>query len=178
MNRRCNNIIDLYKVWLVDKIIASGKYSFLQSDPWYIEANFIYNHLISKWVNHEDIILESESMDTVSNIYFSHKIIESQFDNVDKIYISTADFHLPRAIYICNQIFVKDSNIIYIWAKDITADLNLDYDQKIISLYKDLFDEAKNNWTDIYTLLCKYLPWYNDIDPIYSKEYIIKNFKS
>lgn len=178
LNRRCNSIIDLYKVWLIQKIICSGKYSFLTQDPWYIEADFISDYLISNWVYINDILKEIESMDTVGNVYFSKIIIENNFPQTNRIYISTMDFHLPRVMYICNQIFQKNANIVYIWSKDIIADLNFDYDQKVIKLYQGFFEEAKDNNTNIYDMLYKYLPWYNNINPIYTKEYIIQNFKS
>ncbi len=87
-------------------ILLCGKYSFLyeKNPPPITEAEAMQKYLIVLGVSQENICLEKESQDTISNAY-NAKVKYFIPRKESEAIIVTSDFHLERAEYIFFKIF-------------------------------------------------------------------------
>lgn len=87
---RADLALKLYDIE-IDKLIVCGRN----------EAPFISSYLINKGIKRDDIIEESLSYSTLSNLYYSKIIlyIVSRYQNVEKIYPISNFWHIPRLCY-------------------------------------------------------------------------------
>lgn len=100
-----------YEAWKIKKIIASWD----NSKMYYNEPQAMKTYLLKLWVKKEDIYLDYAWFDTFDSIYRSKHIF-----GADEIVFFTQWFHLKRALYIWNRLWLNvvwvETNLqSYIW---------------------------------------------------------------
>ena len=106
-----------YEKWKIKKIIVSGDNSY--SD--YNEPLAMERYLISLWVDDDDIYLDYAWFDTYDSLYRA----KMNF-GVETIVLFTQDFHLKRAMYISQKLWIKT-----IWVEtNLQKYLNEDYNNR------------------------------------------------
>ncbi|MDP2891955.1 MAG: ElyC/SanA/YdcF family protein [Bacillota bacterium] len=88
----------LYDMGKVEKILVSGDHS---SDN-YDEANTMRNYLLDLGVPPEDIFMDHAGFDTYQTMYRAKTIFQ-----VESAIVATQDFHLPRALFIAQNLGIK-----------------------------------------------------------------------
>lgn len=90
--------LDLYRQGKVKKFLLSADHSRICYD----ETNAMKNYLLEKGVPKEDIFLDHAGFKTYDSIYRSREIFE-----VDSMIIVTQKYHLPRALYMADNLGVN-----------------------------------------------------------------------
>ena len=86
-----------YSLKKIEKIIVSGA-----TDTEYNEPDVMKNYLIWLWVDSDDVYVDYAWFDTYDSLYRSKKIFW-----ITKIVLFTQDFHLKRAMYISNRLWIE-----------------------------------------------------------------------
>ena len=87
-----------YEKWKINKIIVSWD----NSRKSYNEPVTMQRFLIDLWVDVEDIYLDYAWFDTYDSIYRAREIFW-----VEELVLFTQDFHLKRAMYISQKLWIK-----------------------------------------------------------------------
>lgn len=90
--------IKLYNNKVSPKIIMSGDHG--RQD--YDEVNIMKNFAIEKGVPSEDIFMDHAGFSTYESIYRAKEVFEAK-----KVVIVTQKYHLYRALYIANQLWIE-----------------------------------------------------------------------
>lgn len=94
---RLISAIELYKNNKVQKLVMSGD----NSKDYYNEPIVMKEYAMDNGVAEEDIVLDYAGFRTYDSCYRMRDIFE-----VEDLIIVTQAFHLPRSIYICNELGV------------------------------------------------------------------------
>jgi len=86
-----------YSMWKIEKIIVSWA-----TDIGYSEPDVMKKYLIKLWVDSDDIYVDYAWLDTYDSLYRAKEIF-----GVNKIVLFTQDFHLKRAMYIGNKLWIE-----------------------------------------------------------------------
>ena len=132
-----------------------------------MESEVMREYLLKNGILAKDILIETQSLDTVGNIYYSSKVLEG-IENVENIIIITSSYHISRVSWLVKKI-MPEYSVKVIWSD--VENHNDYHEEKVINLYEQLFNTCKNK-EEIFALLCKYLPWYSD-NPKRTKEDIL-----
>lgn len=89
---------DAYNNWKIKKIIVSWDNSKIN----YNEPEVMKNYLVSLWVKTDDVYLDYAWFDTYDSLYRAREIFDAT-----EIVLFTQDFHLKRAMYIWNKLWLK-----------------------------------------------------------------------
>ncbi|HOU75882.1 MAG TPA: ElyC/SanA/YdcF family protein [Candidatus Dojkabacteria bacterium] len=89
---------DLYFSGAVDKFLMSGDNRFKD----YNEPEVMRNYAVELGVDDDDIIIDNAGRRTYDSCYRAKYIF-----GIDNLVIVTQDFHLPRALYICNELGIN-----------------------------------------------------------------------
>ncbi|MBN2884563.1 YdcF family protein [Patescibacteria group bacterium] len=143
----------LYNKGLVKKILVSGDHGTV----FYDEVNAGKDYLLTQNVLPEDIFLDHAGFDTYDSIYRAKNIFR-----LDKMLISTQDFHLSRALYIAKRLDVDAwgcradqryyANIKYMtrreWLASVKAwfDINLGSTSKFLGQIFDIEGDGRQTW--------------------------------
>lgn len=92
---RTQTALEVYQSGKAQKILVSGDHGQANYD----EVNAAKNYLIEQGIKPEDIFLDHAGFDTYDSLYRAKEIFQ-----VQSLIISTQDFHLPRAVYICQKL--------------------------------------------------------------------------
>lgn len=87
-----------YEEWKIKKIIVSGDNSTIT----YNEPQVMKNYLISIWVKADDIYMDHAWFDTYSSLYRARDIFWAE-----ELILFTQDFHLKRAMYLANRLWLQ-----------------------------------------------------------------------
>ena len=87
-----------YETWKIKKIIVSWDNSKVN----YNEPESMKNYLISLWAKEQDIYLDYAGFDTYDSLYRAREIFDAT-----EIVLFTQDFHLKRAMYIWNKLWLQ-----------------------------------------------------------------------
>ncbi|MBI4231885.1 YdcF family protein [Candidatus Peregrinibacteria bacterium] len=98
LSDRTIKAIELYDLGKVEKILVSGDHG-QQS---YDEVNVVKNYLLEHGIPPEDIFLDHAGFDTYDSLYRAQAIFQ-----IEKLIVVTQEFHLPRAVYIGNQLGIE-----------------------------------------------------------------------
>ncbi len=85
---RLDRATELYKQGVIKKIMVSGKwsiwYDWLSITPQTTEANLMKQYLLDHEVRARDVIMETYSKDTIGNIYYLRRYLDShpQYNNI------------------------------------------------------------------------------------------------
>jgi SanA protein len=94
--------VELYKAGKVKKLLMSGD----NSRPGYDEPTAMKNEAVKLGVAEEDIIMDFAGRRTYDTCHRAKEIFE-----VEKAIHVTQEFHLPRAIYLCENVGVGSIGI-------------------------------------------------------------------
>ncbi len=122
---RADKGIELYRKQIVRRLIVSGGIGFLNTDRIVPEADKMQQYLLERGIPEEDIIVERFSRNTVENIQNSLQILNSRYDNVEKMRFAliTSDFHVRRCLGLFEKQFGKKENVIGCGALDGVNDI-------------------------------------------------------
>ncbi|MFH1089581.1 MAG: YdcF family protein [Candidatus Uhrbacteria bacterium] len=171
---RADKGFELFKAGVADKIIISGRYSFLLDyTPPTTEAQIMKDYLVALGIDKEKIFLEEKSTDTIGNAYYTKQILLDK--NWKNIVVVTSDFHIERTKYIFSKILGKD--IFSVSYEEAPSELTTEqYEEKVILEQKILgftmkwLDKIENGNDDqIRTFLMTDHPGYAK-DPNISKQ--------
>ncbi len=125
------------------KIVLSGKYSFLYNQlgkaPPVTEAKAMAQYLKEKGFSDEQILIENQSQDTISNAYYLKKEIFLPYQQKEA-YIISSRFHLERVRYIFNKVFGSGYRLKFVGVREQLAPAE---EQKIIAHQKQLLAKTK-----------------------------------
>jgi vancomycin permeability regulator SanA len=93
---------ELYFAGKIEKILMSGDNSIIE----YNEPQAMREHALELGIPDEDIVLDYAGRRTYDTCYRAKKIFE-----VDHAILVTQQFHLPRAIYVCNSLNVQAAGV-------------------------------------------------------------------
>jgi len=95
--------VDLYKQDKIEKILVSGDHGAKNYD----EVNTAKDYLLDKGISASDLFLDHAGFDTYDSVIRAKEIFA-----VTSTIIITQDFHLPRAVYISDQLGLETSGIV------------------------------------------------------------------
>lgn len=101
---RVSTSIDLYKSGKVKKLLMSGDNGTKSHD----EVTAMKNFAVDRGVAAEDIVLDYAGFDTYDSCYRAREI----FDLHSGVILVSQEFHLPRALYICNSLGVQSVGVV------------------------------------------------------------------
>jgi SanA protein len=99
---RLNEGVVLYKANKITKIIVSGD----NSTMYYNEPLAMTDYLISKGVEEADIIQDFAGRRTVDTCYRAKQVF-----NVNSAYLISQPFHLPRALWLCENYGIMSKTV-------------------------------------------------------------------
>ncbi len=102
LSDRVEAAVNLYLDGKVDKLLMSGDNRFVD----YNEPGAMRAYAVSLGVPEEDIVLDYAGRRTYDTCYRAKYIFQ-----IDKAILVTQSYHLPRALFICNQIGVKSVGV-------------------------------------------------------------------
>lgn len=119
---RVKKAMELFNTGDSSRIVMSGAWSFhLDDEPEQSEAALMKNYAVSLGVPEQAIIEESESKDTIGNVYFSKKnIVEPR--NWKTLTIIASDDHMPRVQYLFHKIYGNAYKFNFIESKRVLDD--------------------------------------------------------
>lgn len=100
---RIETAADLYFNGKVEKLLMSGDNRFID----YNEPGAMREYALSLGVPMEDIVLDYAGRRTYDTCYRAKAIF-----GVDKAILVTQAFHMPRALYTCNQLGVQSTGVV------------------------------------------------------------------
>jgi len=106
-----------YNTWKIEKIIVSWD----NSHKSYNEPVWMKKYLMGLWVDEDDIYLDYAWFDTYDSIYRAREIF-----GTNEIVLFTQDFHLKRAMYISNKLWIKT----YWVETNLQKYINEDYNER------------------------------------------------
>lgn len=101
---RVERAVELYKQGIASRIIMTGSIGFLaRFTPTTTEAQIMKDHAIKLGVPEEDVLMETQSKDTIGNAFFAKKQYLEP-NNWKNIIIVSSDFHGERALFIFGKV--------------------------------------------------------------------------
>jgi SanA protein len=100
---RVETAVDLYFAGKVEKLLMSGDNSFVD----YNEPKAMKDYALDLGVPEDDIVLDYAGRRTYDTCYRAREIFQ-----VEEAVLVTQGFHLPRALYTCNQLGVDASGVV------------------------------------------------------------------
>jgi len=91
--------VELYKTGKVKKLLMSGD----NGSKTYDEVTAMKKFAVEQGVPEVDVVLDYAGFDTYDTCYRAREI----FDLHTGVVLVSQEFHLPRALYICNELGVK-----------------------------------------------------------------------
>jgi SanA protein len=144
---RVETAVQLYQQQKVDKVLMSGDNRFVE----YNEPEAMRQYALDLGIPEEDIILDYAGRRTYDTCYRAGAIFQ-----VESAILVTQDFHLERAIFLCNWFGVDSTGV----------EANNTYFRKISRLYwnmRELFATAQAVWD---VMIAKPLPVLGNPEPI------------
>lgn len=131
--KRTDAALDLYNKKNVNKLLLSGGVGSFSKNRSEKEAIVMKDYLLSKGVKEEDILIDSKSTNTVSNIKNSLEIINNNYKNKINIVLITSSFHMKRSKAILEN--MCNHNIYVYPVKDGLCDKDIWKNNKVSRRY-------------------------------------------
>ena len=131
--------IKLYKTGKIKKLILSGEHS----SKYYDEVNVMREYAVAHGVNENDIFLDHAGFSTYDSLFRARDVF-----GVKSMIIITNTFHLPRALYIANELGIN--------AVGVSSDLRK-YIGENYNNIREFFANIKANFDLIFKAQPKYL---------------------
>ncbi len=145
---RIDTAITLYRSGKVQKLLMSGDNRFI----YYNEPEAMRQYALSQGVPDEDIVMDYAGRRTYDSCYRASEIFGLQ-----EIIVVTQNYHLPRALFICNHLDVKATGI----PSDHTPYLRNRY---LFWRFREVLATLAAFW-DVYII--KPLPVLGEFEPIF-----------
>lgn len=131
---RLDVAIYTYEIWKIEKIIVSWD----NSEKNYNEPVAMRQYLVDKWVTADDIYMDYAWFDTYDSLYRLKYVF-----GVDDVLLFTQEFHLKRAIYIGERLWIKSQGV----ATNLRGYFKDDYNNRreILARIKAFLDIEINN---------------------------------
>ena len=100
---RIETAADLYFAGKVEKLLMSGDNRFI----YYNEPGAMREYALSLGVPEEDIVLDYAGRRTYDTCYRAKAIF-----GLEQAILVTQAFHMPRALYICNQLGIESQGVV------------------------------------------------------------------
>jgi len=136
---RLKKTLEAANIYRESIIIVSGG----ASHQGVCESYLMKKWLIEKGINHNRIIVEDRSIDTVGNALYSTKILQNNEDIKNVILITSAS-HIRRAISVFKKVSKKKShdikytNLVYMDYENKKTELKI-YINEILATFRDVF---------------------------------------
>jgi len=102
-----------------DKVIFAGGYGYrFRTRPPKSEAESMRDRLISQGVDISKIRIESDSVDTTSNLYYAKKLMIQEFPEVNEIKLVASWQHMYRTRVVAEVVFGPEYKISWISSPD------------------------------------------------------------
>lgn len=95
--------IELWESGKVEKILVSGD----NGDKYYNEVVPVQKFMLERGIPEEVIYLDHAGFDTYDSVYRAKNIFK-----VEDALIVTQEFHLPRAVYLCNKVGIECDGVV------------------------------------------------------------------
>ena len=144
---RVETAVQLHQQGKVDKLLMSGDNRVVE----YNEPEAMRQYALELGIPDEDIVLDYAGRRTYDTCYRANAIFQ-----VESAILVTQDFHLERAIFLCNAFGVESTGV----------EANNTYFRKISRFYwntRELFATSQAAW-DVY--VAKPLPVLGEVEPI------------
>jgi len=143
---RVEKAVELYSEGAAPKIIMSGSYSFhLDTPPPQTEARAMREIAIAYGVPRKALIEETESKDTLGNVYFTKTRICAPND-WHHLTVVASDDHIPRAQYLFKKIYGPEYTIDFAESKRVLDDDDyaeeLQHENKSLEITRQGFDHV------------------------------------
>lgn len=102
LSDRVQTAVNLYQQGLVKKLLMSGDNSFVE----YNEPEAMRQYALERGIPDEDIILDYAGRRTYDTCYRAKHIFQ-----VDEAILVTQEFHMPRALVLCNWFGVESVGV-------------------------------------------------------------------
>ncbi len=102
LSDRVQTAVDLYHAGKVDKLLMSGDNRFIE----YNEPEAMRQYALARGVPDEDIVLDYAGRRTYDTCYRAKHIF-----SVDSAILITQDFHLERALFLCNWFGINSTGV-------------------------------------------------------------------
>lgn len=102
LSDRVQTAVSLYQQGLVQKLLMSGDNSFVE----YNEPEAMRQYALERGIPDEDIILDYAGRRTYDTCYRAKHIFQ-----VDEAILVTQEFHMPRALVLCNWFNVESVGV-------------------------------------------------------------------
>lgn len=146
---RVQTAVNLYQAGRVEVLLMSGDNRFVE----YNEPEAMREHALRLGVPDEDIVLDYAGRRTYDTCYRAAEIFQ-----VDSAVLVTQNFHMPRALFLCNALGVQS----------VGVEADNTYFRKISRLIwntRELFATSQAVW-DVYVE--NPIPVLGDLQPIFS----------
>jgi len=107
--RLYNSLVNLQEGNEVIIILSGGRTNL---DVKISEAELMKRYCILSEIPENRIIIESKSLDTIGNGFFTRKIID-RIKNIKNIYVISSCYHMNRVEYIFDRCYGETYNLIY-----------------------------------------------------------------
>lgn len=147
LSDRVKTAVQLYRQGKVEKLLMSGDNRFVE----YNEPEAMRQYALELGIPDDDIVLDYAGRRTYDTCYRANAIFQ-----VESAILVTQNFHLARAIFLCNRFGVESTGV----------EANNTYFRKVSRLYwniRELFATTQAIW-DVY--VAKPLPVLGEVQPI------------
>ncbi|MEK9194602.1 MAG: YdcF family protein [Patescibacteria group bacterium] len=144
-------------------VILSGRWSgFMEVEPNTTEAEEMKKYLVERGVDAQQIILETESLDTISNAVFVRMIIERHRD-WKKILLITSDWHMKRALWIFQQVLGGNYQVVplSVISSKVKKGPRENYEKYLLNVAKKFLKDIRGNSKELIQLLRTEHPFYS-----------------
>ena len=147
LSDRVQTAVTLYQQGKVDKLLMSGDNSLIEHN----EPEAMRQYALERGVSDEDIILDYAGRRTYDTCYRAKHIFQ-----VDTAILITQEFHMPRALFLCNWFDVESVGV---------ESNNRNFSNRSLSYwnFRELFATFQAVWD---VLITKPLPVLGEVQPI------------
>ena len=149
---RVKTAVDLYKTGKVQKLLLTGSKQFANNN----EPASMAAYALDLGVPQTDLVLDYAGQSTYDSCYRAKSIFQ-----LNQAILVTQSFHLPRALFICNQLGIKSIGV--------TADQQKYW--TISFLYWQLRELPAGLAAILDVWILKPIPFLGDSEPIYKDKY-------
>lgn len=163
---RVKKAVELFNSGEAPMIVMSGAWTYHNDTPVRSEAEAMKEYAQSLGVASDKIIEESESKDTIGNIYFTKKNI-CERHNWHALTIIASEEHMPRVKYLFHKIFGPEYSLHYTLSERVISDEDyareLTREQHSMKLTERwLGDLTSGDDKSLWNLLVTHHPAYKD----------------
>lgn len=162
---RVRKAVELYNNKLAPRIIMSGAWSFhSEHNPTISEATSMKKYAIELGVPEASVIEESESKDTIGNVYYTKKNICIPQGFRDIIVVAS-DEHMPRIEYLFRKIYGSDYILTFTESERVLSDSDYEkevaHENKSMKITKQLLDPITDgDHQELWSLVVSQHPAY------------------